>query len=386
MVATRKGRPAEAVAPQDDIRNDAGSETPRLELQGVAKAYQEVNAVRYIDLSVRQGEFLTILGPSGSGKTTVLRIVAGFTTPSSGKVLIDGRDVVKLPPADRGLGIVLQHYSLFPHMTVAQNIEYGLRMRGWSKQRRAEQVTKMTELVGLEGMERRLPRELSGGQQQRVAVARALAFGPMLLLMDEPLGALDRELRIRMAGELRRIHRELGTTVVYVTHDREEALTLSDRVAIMHHGLMEDIDSPAGLYRRPRSSFVARFFGGHNLLPARVRAVDAQADEGERVVEAECLGHVVQAKTWCDVEVGESAHLAVAARAAAVGGNPDPADLCLPGRVTDVVYLGELVQVSCELDDGTTVQAAIPVDSGSGVSVGKTVTVRIDQERLVLVR
>jgi putative spermidine/putrescine transport system ATP-binding protein len=270
-------------------------------------------------------------------------------------------------------------------MTVAQNIEYGLRMRHWTKQRRTQRIAEMTELVGLQGLERRLPRELSGGQQQRVALARALAFDPMLLLMDEPLGALDRELRIRMASELRRIHRELGTTIVYVTHDREEALTLSDRVAIMHNGSLEAVDSPEGLYHRPRSSFVARFFGGHNLLEARVTALTPAAQGGWRS-EAVCLGQVVRARTWSDLKKGESAHLAVPPRAVMVGARPRQGDLALQGRVIDVIYLGEVVQVTCQLDDSQKIQAHVPAENWAEVPYGAIATVTVNQDRVVLVR
>ncbi len=237
-----------------------------LELRSLVKNYGVARAVRGIDLTVAQGEFLTVLGPSGSGKTTVLRMIAGFTETTSGLIRLSGRDVSRMTPAERNIGMVFQNYALFPHMSAGDNIAYGLKMRRWTKPDREQRVGEMLELVGLAGMGGRLPRELSGGQQQRVALARALAFRPELLLMDEPLGALDRELRIRMAGELRRIHAETKTTVVYVTHDREEALTLSDRITVMLDGKIEATDTPERLYRRPGSSFVATFFGGHNVV------------------------------------------------------------------------------------------------------------------------
>lgn len=385
VLAERKTLALEGAATLEGQVPKSSATTPRLELRGLVKAYRDLRVVRGVDLIVEKGEFLTILGPSGSGKTTILRIVAGFMAPSEGRVLIDGQDVVGLPPAARGLGIVLQHYALFPHMTVAQNVEYGLRMRRWSRQRRAERVAEMTEIVGLGGMERRFPRELSGGQQQRVALARALAFDPMLLLMDEPLGALDRELRIRMAGELRRIHRELGTTIVYVTHDREEALTMSDRVAIMHDGSLEAVGSPADLYLRPHTPFVARFFGGHNLLPARVIDMDPAGDQGERLARAECAGQVVHVRTWREPDAADPAHLAIAPGAVTIGSEHGPGELCLSATVADVVYLGELIQVTCELEDGTKVQAQMPVESGSSVSLGAQVVARIEGRRVVLV-
>lgn len=237
------------------------------ELRGVSKHYGQVTAVDSVDLVVRHGEFLTLLGPSGSGKTTILRMIAGFTDISSGDIFIRGRNVSSLSPAEREIGMVFQNYALFPHLTAFKNVAYPLRMRKWSRQRIEKTVSEMLSLVGLSGKEGRLPRELSGGQQQRVALARALAFDPALLLMDEPLGALDRELRIRMAGELRRIHNDLGTTFVYVTHDREEALTLSDRICIMHEGIVEAVGTPQELFDAPPSAFAASFFGGHNVIP-----------------------------------------------------------------------------------------------------------------------
>lgn len=219
-----------------------------------------------VDLEIEPGEFVTLLGPSGSGKTTILRLVAGFERPTEGSILIDGRDVAALSPARRGVGVVFQHYALFPHMTVAGNIGYGLKVRSVKGRRRRERVEEMLRLVHLAGYGDRYPRQLSGGQQQRVAVARALAFSPSLLLMDEPLGALDRALRTDLEEELRRIHHEIGTTMVYVTHDQEEALALSDRIAVLSDGRVVQIGSAEELYERPRNEFVARFFGECNIF------------------------------------------------------------------------------------------------------------------------
>ncbi|MCC7022423.1 MAG: ABC transporter ATP-binding protein, partial [Thermomicrobiales bacterium] len=205
---------------------------PALRLRGLRKRFGGVEAVAGVDLALRRGEFLTLLGPSGSGKTTILKMIAGFERPSSGTIELTGRDVSTLSPAERGIGVVFQQYALFPHMSVAENIAYPLKLRRWTPADRQRRVAEMLELVKLGGYGDRYPRQLSGGQQQRVAVARALAFQPALLLMDEPLGALDRALRVGMQEEIRRIHRESGATVLYVTHDQEEALTMSDRVAI----------------------------------------------------------------------------------------------------------------------------------------------------------
>jgi putative spermidine/putrescine transport system ATP-binding protein len=350
-----------------------------LELRRLVKHYGSVEAVRGVDLGVREGEFLTVLGPSGSGKTTILRLVSGFTLPTSGQILLRGRDVSRMTPAERGVGMVFQQYALFPHMTVNENIAYGLKMRGWPRERRYRRVEEMAELVGLRGMGRRLPRELSGGQQQRVALARALAFEPALLLMDEPLGALDRELRIRMAAELRRIHRELGTTVVYVTHDREEAMTLSDRVAIMHLGLLEALDTPHRLFSRPATRFVAGFFGGHNLVPATLRSV---SNNGHCVVE--CLGQELDVATGANIRDGSEVWLAIPAPSIRLR-ETARREFLIDARVRETLYIGDAVQVTCGLKGGGTVNANVPVAEGLGLTVESDVTLRIDLEAAVVV-
>ncbi len=243
-----------------------------LEIRSLHKSYGSTPALGGVDLSVHRGELLTLLGPSGSGKTTLLKVIAGFEAPSGGEVLLRGRDISRLPPARRGVGMVFQHYALFPHMTVAQNIGYGLKLRGVPRAERERRVQAMLELLRLSGLGARRPRQLSGGQQQRVALGRALVYDPELILMDEPLGALDRALRIEMEREIRTLHHELGATVVYVTHDQQEAYALSDTIAVMHDGAIVGVGSPAELYANPPNAFVASFFAGSNPLP--VEAVD----------------------------------------------------------------------------------------------------------------
>jgi putative spermidine/putrescine transport system ATP-binding protein len=350
-----------------------------LELRHLVKHYGSVEAVRGVNLAVREGEFLTVLGPSGSGKTTILRLVSGFTLPTSGQILLRGRDVSRMTPAERGVGMVFQQYALFPHMTVNENIAYGLKMRGWPRDRRDRRVEEMANLVGLKGMGQRLPRELSGGQQQRVALARALAFEPALLLMDEPLGALDRELRIRMAAELRRIHRELGTTVVYVTHDREEAMTLSDRVAIMHFGLLEALDTPHRLFSRPSTRFVAGFFGGHNLVPATLRSV---SNNGH--VKLERLGQEFEVATGGIIRGGSEVWLAVPAPAIRLRPTAHR-EFVVDACVRETLYIGDAVQVTCTVPGGGTVHANVPVVEGLGLSVESDVKLRIDLDAAVAV-
>jgi spermidine/putrescine ABC transporter ATP-binding subunit len=239
-------------------------------LDGVVKRYGGVAAVQTLNLAIQEGEFLTLLGPSGCGKTTTLRLIAGFVEPSEGRILIGGADVTDLSPQKRQIGMVFQDYALFPHLTVAENIGFGLTERGVGKSQTRARVAELLDLIQLPGIEDRFPAQLSGGQRQRVAVARAVAYPPHVLLMDEPLGALDLKLRENMQTELRRIQKELAITTVYVTHDQTEAMTMSDRIAVMNKGRLIQLDSPGDLYREPRTRFVAGFVGKINLLVARI--------------------------------------------------------------------------------------------------------------------
>jgi putative spermidine/putrescine transport system ATP-binding protein len=258
--------------------------TTALDIRGVRKTFGATVALDHADLEVAPGELVTLLGPSGSGKTTLLRLIVGFDSPTAGQILLRGTDISHLSPAQRNIGMVFQQYALFPHMTVAQNIEYGLKIRGGSKGERARRVDEMLALLRLDGLGGRYPRQLSGGQQQRVALGRALAYDPNLILMDEPLGALDRTLRLEMEEEIRRLHRDLGATIVYVTHDQQEALALSDRIAIMRNGRIETVGTPEALYYRPANSFVSTFFANANLLP--VQRYELRGDGTARVESA----------------------------------------------------------------------------------------------------
>jgi putative spermidine/putrescine transport system ATP-binding protein len=250
-----------------------------LELCQVTKSYSEVPAVRDISLSLSEGEFLTLLGPSGCGKTTLLNMVAGFFPPSSGQVLIQGRDVTRLMPHQRNTGIVFQNYALFPHMTVAQNVAFGLEERDLSKAEIRDRVGKMLTMVNLPGFDDRRPSQLSGGQQQRVALARALVIEPQVLLLDEPFSALDKSLRTKMQIELKQIQRKAKVATVFVTHDQSEALSLSDRIAVMNAGRVEQIGEPHEIYRFPRTRFVASFIGEINRIPVIVRAIGSSKME-----------------------------------------------------------------------------------------------------------
>jgi putative spermidine/putrescine transport system ATP-binding protein len=245
---------------------DEPTTQPGVRLQGLRKTFGDVVAVDRLDLDIADGEFFAMLGPSGSGKTTVLRMIAGFEQPTEGSVLLGGQDATALPPAKRDVNTVFQDYALFPHMTVAQNIEYGLKVRGVDKRERTRRAGEALELVGLSDAGARRPAQLSGGQRQRIALARALVVRPRVLLLDEPLGALDLKLRERMQVELKAIQREVGITFVFVTHDQDEALTLCDRLAVFNQGRIEQVGAAADVYERPETRFVAGFVGTSNLL------------------------------------------------------------------------------------------------------------------------
>jgi putative spermidine/putrescine transport system ATP-binding protein len=342
----------------------------RVVFRSLTKRFGNVTAVDAVDLTVERGEFLTILGPSGSGKTTLLKLLAGFETPTSGEIELEGRDVARMPPAERNIGMVFQHYALFPHMTVGDNIAYGLKMRGWPKERRQRRVEQMLQLVRLEGMAERLPKQLSGGQQQRVALARALAFGPQVLLMDEPLGALDKALRLEMGEEIRRIHRETGTTVIYVTHDQEEAMVLSDRVAIMRQGTIVAHGTPQSLYLDPPTEFVATFFGGYNVFPATC----VQTAGGAGLVEFPA-GQVWVPRIGSDgwrargVLAVHPSSLRIARQT-----GEDTHGMVLRARVREVLFMGDATVVTCEVEGYGKVVVRQPSMSMVPVTPGQEVT------------
>ena len=339
---------------------------PALRLRALQKRFGAVEAVASVDLTLRHGEFLTLLGPSGSGKTTILKMIAGFERPSAGSIELAGRDVSTLSPAERGIGVVFQQYALFPHMTVQENIAYPLKLRRWSPGDRGRRVDEMLSLVELQGYGERYPRELSGGQQQRVAVARALAFQPALLLMDEPLGALDRALRIGMQEEIRRIHRESGATVLYVTHDQEEALTMSDRVAILRDGRLLQVGAPRDLYRRPADRFVATFFGECTLVPATLLA-QVDADH----VRVAALGQEAIVRRGGPVP-GDDLSLAI--RPGKLRLHPAPGDLLLPASIVDVLYLGDSVRIVGRQAMAGQVLVRADPDEAAGVAIGQELT------------
>ena len=319
---------------------------PILELQSVTKRFGDFVAVNDLSLTVAPGEFITLLGASGSGKTTTLRMIAGFEHPDSGEILMDGRPLTGLPPNRRDLNTVFQQYALFPHLTVRQNVGYGLRMRSTPAPELDQRVGEALDMVQLGGLTGRLPRQLSGGQQQRVALARALVNRPKVLLLDEPLGALDLKLRKEMQLELKHLNRQLGLTFLYVTHDQEEALTMSDRIALMRAGRIEQLSGPREMYERPSSRYVADFIGETNLLGGT--AARRHGDSARLTVG----GQEIQATATASVRDGDPAWLTVRPEFVRVAG-PDTAGPRLRATVTETVFTGQVTRVFARLQDGS---------------------------------
>jgi putative spermidine/putrescine transport system ATP-binding protein len=315
----------ETPAPQAE---SATRSTPAVTLENLARTYGEVTAVGGINLEIADGEFFSMLGPSGSGKTTTLRLIAGFEIPTAGRVLLHGRDVTSVPPFDRDVNTVFQDYALFPHMTVGQNVAYGLEIRKVPKAEREQRVADALEMVRLEGYGNRKPGQLSGGQRQRVALARALVNRPRVLLLDEPLGALDLKLREEMQIELKEIQKEVGITFIYVTHDQDEALTMSDRMAVFNRGFIEQVGSPAEVYEHPATTFVAGFVGTSNLL---------QGDVARSVIGATGMYTVRPEKI----------------RIADPGETPGEDEHSALGQVREVVYLGSDTRYIVSLEAGS---------------------------------
>lgn len=313
--------------------------------RGVQKSYDgETLIVKDLNLDIRKGEFLTLLGPSGSGKTTSLMMLAGFETPAAGEILLAGRSINNVPPHKRDIGMVFQNYALFPHMTVAENLAFPLSVRGMSKTDVKERVKRALSMVQLDAFSGRYPAQLSGGQQQRVALARALVFEPQLVLMDEPLGALDKQLREHMQMEIKHLHQRLGVTVVYVTHDQGEALTMSDRVAVFHQGEIQQIEPPRNLYEQPRNTFVANFIGENNRLSGQLLSCD-----GERCVVGLPRGEKVEALAVNVGQPGEPVTLSIRPERVRLNGASESCANRFSGRVAEFVYLGDHVRVRLEV-------------------------------------
>ncbi len=311
-----------------------------ISLRGLAKNFGNVRAVDGVDLDIYQGEFLTLLGPSGSGKTTVLRMIAGFETPDAGTIHLNGSEITHLPAYERDVNTVFQDYALFPHMDVITNIEYGLRVKGMNKSDRRDQAMNALQQVRLDGYENRKPNQLSGGQRQRVALARALVNRPAVLLLDEPLGALDLKLREQMQIELKELQRQVGITFIFVTHDQEEALTMSDRVAVFDRGKIQQLDSPAIIYENPANSFVAGFVGISNLI---------SGEAGKSLLGKEGTWLVRPEKIEIDSQLSGGRHAT--------------------GQIREVEYLGPATRFLVDLDVGISLMALRQNTSESATSV-----------------
>ena len=324
---------------------------PIVRFVGIGKTYDGVlRVVEALDLDIERGEFLTLLGPSGSGKTTTLMLLAGFETPTAGEILLEGKPLSRVPPYQRNIGMVFQNYALFPHMTIAENIAFPLSVRGMPAADIATRVERALGMVQLGGLGKRRPAQLSGGQQQRVAVARALVFEPKLILMDEPLGALDKQLREQMQLEIRQLHQRLGVTMVYVTHDQSEALTMSDRIAVFHRGRIQQLDTPEQMYEYPKNAFVARFIGENNRLVGstesttgdrctiRIRGSDTRI-EGTLVEPVPDGGAVTVSLRPERVQIQLAGHTINGRRGCS-----------LAGTLREIVYLGDHVRARVALN------------------------------------
>ena len=359
------------------MRKEAGERTSdgSIKLLGITKRYGSETVVDRFMAEIKDGEFFSMLGPSGSGKTTTLMMVAGFAPIDAGQLVVDGRDLSSVPPERRGFGMVFQNYAIFPHLNVFENVAFPLRARGIKGNEVRERVAWALDLVRLGGFADRYARQLSGGQQQRVAIARAIVFRPKVVLMDEPLGALDKNLRYEMQVEIKEIQQRLGMTVLYVTHDQEEAMNLSDRIAIMSRGRVEQIGTPSAVYEQPANAFVARFLGEANLLPGVVRERQAaetlfQLGGGERDLRA--AGQCVPASGAPGQLLVRPERLRLLPGAEA----PTPCGNSLPGQVRRISFLGNIVRYAVDIEGGFTLTVdATNLSTGFRPAVGAAVTV-----------
>lgn len=345
-----------------------------LTLERITHAYGALKVIKDVTLEIEGGEMVALLGPSGCGKTTLLRAIAGFIKPTQGRVLVDGGPIEHLPPNQRNIGIVFQNYALFPHMTVAENIAYGLQARSQSKQEVQQKVEEMIDLVQMRQMMDRLPKQLSGGQQQRVALARAMAIEPKILLLDEPFGALDKNLRLDMQIEVKRIQQQLGITTVMVTHDQEEALSMADRIAVINQGWLEQFDTPGNIYDRPGTVFVNQFVGTTNLIPGKL----VEADSAQSVVKLDC-GLTITCETETMASVGDDVWLSVRPERLRLH---TPVGNSIPATVVAVMPLGASIVYEVETTDGTALKVTQPrVPRDTLLAAGDQVAVTLSSLR-----
>ncbi len=352
----------------------------QIEIRHVRKSYGNVDAVKNSHLTIGKGEFFSLLGPSGCGKTTTLRMIAGFVAPTAGQILIGGKDVTGLAPERRNIGIVFQNYAIFPHMNVAQNIGYGLKLRRMPKTEIAEKVKAALTRVGLAGYEERSSTQLSGGEQQRVALARVIVLEPSLLLLDEPLSALDKRLRDEMRVWLKDLQNELGITTVYVTHDQDEALSLSDRIAVMNQGTVHQIGTPTEIYERPSTRFVADFIGESNLMPARLVGKNAEHAKIELDGGLVCHGRLGSTRG----SAGDRMTLMVRPEQIIVDAPDDAAINRFDGVLDSASYHGSIIRFQIRLESGLTLRGERPNLGHNDMKIGQRIAIGWHRDHSVL--
>lgn len=367
----------ESVPPPASEETGAAAPVPALQISGLSKSFGSFTALRNIDLAVEKGEFVCFLGPSGCGKTTLLRAIAGLDVQDYGTILQNGRDISGLPVHGRDFGIVFQSYALFPNLSVARNVGFGLRGTGLSRQQRKARIKELLSMVGLEDHARKYPAQLSGGQQQRVALARALAPSPGLLLLDEPLSALDAQVRLHLRDQLRQLQRELGVTTIMVTHDQDEALSIADRIVVMRQGEIEQIGTPEEVFRHPATAFVAGFLGDMNFIPGTIASQNSVSVGQIEVQMSDAGGH----------DLGEPVHLCIRPADIMVGNLGDDTPNRLDANVETISFRGNFHQlsVSCPAISQTLeIELRHQGQSGQAISEGTKLTIALPPEKLIL--
>lgn len=349
-------------------------------IENVVKTFGQVRAIDDVSLRIEAGELFFLLGPSGCGKTTLLRMIAGFYHPDNGRMLFDNKDVSRVPPHERNTGMVFQNYALWPHMTVRENLAFGLEMHRVPASERQARVERVLEMVQMQEYATRSPNQLSGGQQQRVALGRALVLEPDVVLMDEPLSNLDAKLRLEMREQIKRIHHQVGVTMVYVTHDQSEALSMADRMAIMRRGRLDQVGTPRGIYNRPASRFVADFIGETNLLKGQVSALDKEATVKTSV------GELRASVIYEGAKVGDAVYCSIRPERLHLLEPGQTRPNMLAGEVTRVVYLGHNEQYFLKLQDGTELKSIEYDTEFPRTEVGKTAALGCDPADVVLLR
>lgn len=356
-----------------------------INFEHIYKSYGQTKVIKCVDLDIDDGDFLTILGPSGAGKTTLLKMLAGFEDPTEGEILVNGEDISKKPIHKRNIGMLFQNYALFPHMTVLENVAFPLAIRKAKKAERNELALEMLKKVRLEGYEKRFPRELSGGQQQRVAMARALVFKPSVLLLDEPMAALDKQLRKQMQIEIRKIHDELGITTISVTHDQEEALTMATKVCVMKDGMVEQVATPVEIYERPRSVFCAKFIGEANVVDGQVKKVSG--DDVTMNLYDDTLA-VIKDKSAkngkTEYNVGNTVHAVIRPEKIQVVGDKFDG-IKFKGKIEQAIYVGDVLKLKVRLECGKSMKVKVFTQYSLNLNEGDVITVGMKQEDMVLV-